>query len=120
MSSLVPCRRGTAALEFALLAPIIVLMVVGLADSVRRTLAQINLDAAAHAGARAALAGRPVQPAVAALGPDLRPVVTSIDCSRRLGLGGGCTALPPGRYVAVTLTAGRRSLFGASVDGLRV
>jgi Flp pilus assembly protein TadG len=29
MSSLVACRRGTAALEFALVAPIMVLMVVG-------------------------------------------------------------------------------------------
>jgi hypothetical protein len=111
-----PCRRGTAALEFALVAPIMVLLAVGLADSVRRTLAQIDLDAASHAGARAALAGRPVDVAIAALDPGLRPLVTRIDCTARLGLSGGCTALPPGRYIAVSLTDTVRSLFGASID----
>lgn len=111
-----PCRRGTAALEFALVAPIMVLLAVGLADSVRRTLAQIDLDATSHAGARAALAGRPVEPAIAALDPGLRPLVTRIDCTARLGLAGGCTALPPGRYIAVTLVDTVHSLFGASID----
>jgi hypothetical protein len=116
MSSLVPCRRGTAALEFALVAPIMVLMVVGLADSVRSGLARIDLDAAAHAGARAAIAGRRIEAAATALDPDLAAAVTSIDCTARLGLSGGCTALPPGRYIAVTLTRRQPSLFGAGLD----
>jgi hypothetical protein len=112
------CRRGTAALEFALVAPIMALMGLGLADSVRRTLAQIDLDAAAHAGARAAVAGRRVDAAIAALDPALAASVTAIDCTARLGLSGGCTALPPGRYVAVTLTDRQPSLFGADRDDL--
>ncbi len=44
-------RRGTAGGEFALLLPLLVLMIMGLADTVRRTLAQTDADVVAQTGA---------------------------------------------------------------------
>lgn len=52
---LLPNRRGTATIEFALVLPIMVLLVLGLADGVRRNLAMIDVDAAVQDGAAAAL-----------------------------------------------------------------
>lgn len=54
-ASLMQNRYGTATIEFALILPIMVLLVLGLADTVRRNLAMIDVDAAVHEGADAAL-----------------------------------------------------------------
>lgn len=105
-------RRGTAAIEFALVAPIMALMIVGLADTVRRNLAMIDLDAAAHQAVLMAVAR----------GPDAMrsaPGITAvriIECTRPPGRAAGCGPLPAGRYAAVTASRRVPSLFGPGRD----
>jgi hypothetical protein len=53
--SLARDRRGTAALEFALILPVMLLFGVGLVDTVLRNLLMIDVEMAADAGARMAL-----------------------------------------------------------------
>lgn len=111
-------RRGTAAIEFALVAPLMALMVIGLADTARHNLAMIDLDAAAHAGAQAAARNGADAAALAIdsrlIGPDTRIELTLIDCTPPLGRAAGCTALPIGRYAAVTTFRIESTLFGLS------
>jgi Flp pilus assembly protein TadG len=120
MTDLATDRRGTAAIEFALVAPIMVVLVLGLADGVRRNLAMIDLDAAAHAGARTAALRGPgaARRAISTMlrAPGAAAEILIIDCTRPSGRAAGCTALPAGRYAAVTTSRNLPSLFDPARD----
>lgn len=122
MTPLLSDRHGTAAIEFALVAPIMALLIVGLADGVRRNLAMIDLDAATHTVARrvAASAMGPTRPAARMMRGrnGAATSVTVIDCPGPSRRGGGCTGLPPGRYVTVSVSRHVSSLFGRLRDPL--
>jgi hypothetical protein len=105
MTGLFSDRRGTAALEFALVLPVLVALALGLSASVRGSLAEIDADAAASAAALVALEGyAPDRIKAAALAADPQAEVEDIaliDCGDRHSR---CAALPPGRYVKVVVS----------------
>jgi hypothetical protein len=77
--------RGSAAVEFALVLPVLLLIVFGIIDFGRALNAQIVLTGAAREGVRLAALGYPdaaVQARVAAAAPDLSGVVVTVaaDC----------------------------------------
>lgn len=119
-------RRGTATIEFALVLPIMVLLVMGLADQVRRNLAAMDVDAVAATGAIEAVRrgfdrGR-IAAAMAAQDPDVVVLgIGVLKCGERRGgrkraRHGGrmadCGALPAGRYVRIVAGMEVPSLFG--------
>lgn len=111
-------RCGTAAIEFALVAPIMALLAVGLADTVQRTLATIDVEAAASAGALAARRHaedpRRITAAIAAVDPAAVATITLIDC--KIARSHPCAHLPDGRYARVTTARHLPSLFGPARD----
>lgn len=103
MRALLTDCRGTAALEFALVLPVLVALALGLAGNVRRSLAEIDADAAAGAAALVALEQgyHPAALAAAARAADPEARVEAIrliDCSR------SCAGLPAGRYASITIS----------------
>lgn len=73
--------RGTAAVEFALVLPVLLLIVFGIIDFGRALNAQITLTGAAREGVRLAALGYPdaaVQARVAAAAPDLSGVSATV------------------------------------------
>lgn len=110
-------RCGTAAIEFALVAPVLVLLVLGLADAVRQILAAMDVDTAASAGAMAALAGGEagrIDAAIDAQDVTVRRVVEHLACERPRQ-SGFCAGLPAGRYTRVAVESTVSSLFGGRV-----
>ena len=89
------CSSGSAAIEFALVLPVMVLLPLGLADTARYNLAQIDVDAAVHTAAVLALK-QTVAP------QEITTTVTSINPA----------AFPPGRYLRITAVKHVPSLFG--------
>jgi hypothetical protein len=109
MARLLSDTRGTAAIEFALLAPVMVLLALGLADGVRRNLLLIDLDAAAGAGAAVA---RDHGPDAAAITAAMAAATNRQHVARIAFIGcegkpadGRCTGLPPGRYARIRAQA---------------
>lgn len=109
MARLFSDTRGTAAIEFALLAPVIVALALGLADGVRRNLMLIDLDAAAGAGAALARDHGPDVTAITAAmaAATNRPHVARIELIGCEGnqADGRCTGLPGGRYARIVAEA---------------
>ena len=134
MKRLVTDTRATAAIEFALVAPIFVLIIIGLAETVRRSLLMMDTDAAASSGALAALKPRfdhdHIAGIIVAQDSALRTDMNSLfECSgksvgkyvdkqtgqranRTRQTAADCAGLPPGRYVQVAAIADAASLFG--------
>jgi Flp pilus assembly protein TadG len=82
--------RGTAAVEFALVLPILLLIVFGIIDFGRALNAQIVLSGAARDGVRLAALGYPdaaIQARVAAAAPDLSGVAATVAASCPPGAG---------------------------------
>lgn len=116
-------RRGSATIEFAMILPIMVLLVMGLADGVRRNLAAIDVDMVAATGAMQAVRrgfdrGR-IAAAMVAQDPGVAIVgISLLECGggkgrkRRGRRGADCGALPPGRYVRIIAGRDVSSLFG--------
>ena len=104
-------RRGTATIEFALILPIMVLLVMELADEVRRTLAAMDVDAVAATGAMWAVRHGPdgarMRAAMAAQDGAVEAQIRIVVCD------GACRGLPAGRYVRVVAGQRVQSLFGA-------
>ena len=113
-------RRGTATIEFAFVAPVMVLLVIGLADGVRRNLMMIDLDAAAHTGACATLVygldSNRIADVVAAQDVMVKTSVALIDCTNAKISASSCAGLPAGRYARVTTTRDLFTLFSRSGD----
>jgi Flp pilus assembly pilin Flp len=115
-AALVRCRKGAAAVEFALLLPILALLLIGLWTAASALLDQMDADAAAGASARfsfatGALPGGQVGGAGSLRGGPLGEVVMLVDCAINPGAFAGCQSDPKGRYVRirVTLPGGRAS-----------
>jgi Flp pilus assembly protein TadG len=82
--------RGTAAVEFALVVPILLLIVFGIIDFGRALNAQIVLTGAARDGVRLAALGYPdaaIQARVVAAAPDLSGVTATVAASCPPGAG---------------------------------
>lgn len=110
-------RRGTAAIEFALLAPVLVLLAIGLADGIRKNLAQIDLDSAATAGAAFARdrGGDPdatIAAMTSAVSRRHHAQVELLVCTEKPA-GNRCAGLPAGRYVQVIAKAKVPTLLGS-------
>ncbi|MFC3068851.1 TadE/TadG family type IV pilus assembly protein [Phenylobacterium soli] len=114
-------RRGAAAVEFALVAPILLLLMAGLVDGSRLIAASMQVNSAAQAGADFALrngwnqAGTAAAVSAAASGLDAPGVALSQGCvaNATLTAAAGATCpdgRAPGRYVTVTASAPYRSV----------
>ena len=99
-------NRGSAAIEFALVAPIAVLLVLGLADTVRLELAAMDVDAAASAGAMAAVSHRydrrRIDAAITAHDRLAQHAIEVVHCDTPRAAA-VCAAMPPGNYARVTV-----------------
>ncbi|MDA8233114.1 MAG: pilus assembly protein [Magnetospirillum sp.] len=110
---LAACRRGVAAVEFALAAPILLVLVLGLADFGMATNERMRLTSAARAGAQYAM-GNPTDSAgtrqatlAAANGLNSGTVSVTLSCGCNDGstitCGGTCPTSAPWTYVTVTV-----------------
>ncbi len=87
--------RGTAAVEFALVLPVLLLIVFGIIDFGRALNAQIELTGAAREGVRLAALGYPdaaIQARVAAAAPELSGVTVTVAASCAPGAGPAANA----------------------------
>lgn len=115
----VPQDRGAAAVEFALLLPLLLLLVFGIIDFGRALNAQITLTQAAREGARLAALGEPnVVSSTQAAATGLSPVsVTVTSCPA--GAGAGVNAVVHASYTFsfITPIGAIAGLFGGSGYG---
>jgi hypothetical protein len=102
-------RRGTAALEFALVLPVLVALALGLVGNVRRSLAEIDADAAAGAAALVVLE-RGYAPEVLAAAARAADPLARVDDIRLIDCQRACAALPAGRYASITISREAGSL----------
>src|ERR1035441_8138778 len=91
-------ERGAAAVEFALLLPVLLLLVFGIVDFGRALNAQITLTQAAREGVRLAALGQPnvvsrTQAAATGISPVTATVTVCRDGARAAGEGVGLAAL---------------------------
>lgn len=102
-------RRGTAALEFALMVPVMVALALGLAGNVRRSLAEIDADAAAGAAALVALE-RGYAPEALAAAAEAADPLARVEAIRLIECPKACAGLPAGRYASITTSREAGSL----------
>jgi Flp pilus assembly protein TadG len=111
-----PSDRGSAAVEFALLFPILLLIVFGIIDFGRALNAQITLTQAAREGARLAAVGQPnVASRTQAAAVGLNPVSVSVTgCPTGAGLGVDAVVRATYSFSFVTPVGAIAGLFGGS------
>jgi Flp pilus assembly protein TadG len=116
-----PGDAGAAAVEMALVLPLLLLIVFGAIDFGRMFFAQISLSAAAREGVRASALGNPsaVPARVAAAAPGLRGVTgaVTVACPANPGSNASTTVVASYRFEFVTPIGGLASLFGSSSVG---
>jgi len=115
-----PRDRGSAAVEFALVVPVLLLIVFGIIDFGRMLNAQITLTGAAREGVRLAALGYPnavVQARVAAAAPDLSGVTVTVAASCPPGAGPAADAQVnvSDPFSFITPIGAIAGLFGAGV-----
>jgi Flp pilus assembly protein TadG len=106
--------RGAAAVEFAVLLPVLLLLVFGLIDFGRALNAQITLTQAAREGARLAALGQPnVVSRTQAAAPGVSPVAVSVTACP-VGAGSGVNAVVQVSYTYsfITPVSAIAGLFG--------
>jgi Flp pilus assembly protein TadG len=110
--------RGAAAVEFALLLPVLLLLLFGIIDAGRALNAQITLTQAAREGARLAALGIPDATVVSntqSAADGLSPVsVTVTDCAPGAGPTSSATVSVSYQFSFVTPIAAIGALFGGS------
>jgi Flp pilus assembly protein TadG len=114
-------ERGTGAVEFALLAPVLAVLAAGVVDTSRLILQSMQLRAAAQAGADYALRNpwneAKVENAVIASGAKIAPTATAVLANKCLTAQGlteaqTCTnGAQAGRFVTVTASSTYAPLF---------
>jgi Flp pilus assembly protein TadG len=111
-----PRDRGAAAVEFALLLPLLTLLVFGIVDFGRALNAQITLTQAAREGARMAALGEPnVVSGTQAAATGLSPVsVTVTSCPTGAAAGTNAVVQVSYSFSFVTPVAAIASIFGSS------
>jgi len=110
-----PRDRGAAAVEFALLLPLLMLLVFGIVDFGRALSAQITLTQAAREGARLAALGEPnVVSSTQAAATGLNPVnVTVTSCPAGAGAGVNAVVQVSYTFSFITPIAAIAGLFGS-------
>jgi Flp pilus assembly protein TadG len=113
-----PRDRGAAAVEFALLLPMLLLLVFGIIDFGRALNASITLTQAAREGARLDALGQPNATVVSrtqAAATGLSPVsVTVTACTPNAGAGVDATVHASYKFTFVTPIASISRMFGSS------
>jgi len=108
-------RSGVVAVEFAMVAPLLVLMFTGLFDLQSAILANMDMDAAAQYGAMRALADSADSKTIAAAThrafPDIAVAARYLSCPGR-----DCGHLPRGRYAIITSSSTRRSMLAGGAQ----
>jgi Flp pilus assembly protein TadG len=110
-----PRDRGAAAVEFALLLPLLTLLIFGIVDFGRALNAQITLTQAAREGARlAALGEQNVVSGTQAAATGLNPVsVTVTSCPVGAGAGVNAVVQTSYKFTFITPIAAISKLFGS-------
>lgn len=114
----VGCDRGAAAVELALVLPVLLLLLFGIIDFGRMLNAQITLTEATREGARAASLGfdAAARLGAAANGIPLSAVAVT-GCAGGVGLAGDATVVASHAFQPVTPLGEVMRLFGATEDG---
>jgi Flp pilus assembly protein TadG len=113
-------ERGAAAVEFALLLPVLLLIIFGIIDFGRALNAQVTLTQAAREGARLAALGQPdvvsrTQGAATGLSPVSVTIVTS--CPAGAGPGVNATVSVSYSFSFITPVGAFMAMFGGSGFG---
>lgn len=112
--------HGAAAVEMAIVLPVLLLLIFGIVDFGRMLNAQLELTAAAREGARWAALGQsgvPARVALAAPSLDPAPATSVTACPATPAVGSNATVVATYPFSFVTPFAGISSLFGGSGGG---
>jgi hypothetical protein len=113
-------ERGAAAVETAIVMPLLLLLVCGIVDLGRMVNMELTLSAAAREGARwAALRQSDVAGRVVAAAPGLVPAPTTVvtACPAGSALGANATVVATSTFSPVTPLGALGGLFGGSFPG---